>query len=72
MKDKYLILVENESYLKDYEASNICAFLFALEEFSVGYINTFKITEIPKTKGKVYLLINRTIYELKSPIYNTP
>lgn len=61
MKNNYLILVDNLNFVKDYERAGISAFLFALQDFSVGYENTFSIEELPQVNGKKYVLINRVL-----------
>ena len=62
MKSKILINVEKIEYLNDYRKAGISAFLFALQDYSVGYPTTFTIEEINKIEvSNKYILINRLL-----------
>lgn len=61
MKSKILIYVEKQEYIDDYRKAGVAAFLFALEDFCVGY-NTFKLEDIKRIEvSNKYLLINRIL-----------
>lgn len=50
--------------LKDttiYEKEGLSAFVFALKDYSIGYPNTFSISEINNYLGQKYVLINRLL-----------
>lgn len=62
MKSKILINVEKIEEIDDYRKAGITAFLFALTDYTVGYVNTFTISEIEKIDvSNKYLLINRLL-----------
>lgn len=62
MKSKILINVEKQEYISDYRKAGVSAFLFALEDFCVGYENTFSKEEVEKIDvSKKFLLINRVL-----------
>lgn len=54
---KILININNLSEIEDYKKIGISNFLFAIEDFSIGY-KTFKLDEIPEY---AYILINRVL-----------
>lgn len=54
---KILININNLNEIEDYKKIGISNFLFAIEDFSIGY-KTFKLDEIP---GYAYILINRVL-----------
>ena len=61
MISKILIYVENKDYIDDYRKAGISAFLFALENYSIGY-NTYSLEEINKINvSNKYLLLNRVL-----------
>ena len=56
-----MIYVENEKYLNDYRKVGVTTFLFALDDFCVGY-KTFSLDEIEKIDvSNKYILINRVL-----------
>ncbi len=57
-KEKILINIENLNDIEKYKKIGINNFLFAVDNFSIGY-NTFKITDLINLDIKKYLLINR-------------
>ena len=57
-KEKILINIENLELIEKYKKIGINNFLFAVEEFSIGY-KTFNIKEIENLDCNKYLLINR-------------
>ena len=57
-KEKILINIENLSDIKEYKKIGINNFLFAVENFSIGY-NSFSLNEIKELDCNKYLLINR-------------
>ena len=62
MKSNILINVEKEEYISDYRKAGVSAFLFALEDFCVGYENTFSKEEVENINvSKKFLLINRVL-----------
>ncbi len=54
---KILININNLNEIEDYKKIGISNFLFAIEDFSIGY-KTFKLDEIPENS---YILINRVL-----------
>ena len=61
MKSKILIYVSNPEYIGDYKALGVSAFLFALEDYCVGY-ETLPIEEIKKIDvSNKYILLNRIL-----------
>lgn len=54
---KILININNLSDIEEYKKIGISNFLFAIEDFSIGY-KTFKLDEIPESS---YILINRVL-----------
>lgn len=54
---KILININNLSEIDDYKKIGISNFLFAIEDYSIGY-KTFKLDEIPEN---AYILINRIL-----------
>lgn len=61
MKSNILINVDNLEYINDYEKAGITAFLFSLEDYSVGY-NTYSIEQINKINvSNKYIMINRIL-----------
>ncbi|MBQ8659681.1 MAG: U32 family peptidase [Bacilli bacterium] len=61
MKSNILIYVESLEYIEDYRKAGVSAFLFALEDYSVGY-KTFSLEEIKKCDvSNKYLLLNRIL-----------
>ena len=62
MKSKILINVEKIEEIDDYRKAGITAFLFALTDYTVGYANTYTISEIEKIDvSNKYILINRLL-----------
>ena len=59
MKNNYLILVTNKSLIPKLAKESNITFLFPIEEFTVGFDNTFKIEEI--TSSRAYLFVNRLL-----------
>ena len=57
-KEKILINIENLNDYYEYKKIGYNNFLFAIEEFSIGY-NTFKLDSIKDLECKKYLLINK-------------
>lgn len=57
-KNKILVRVNNLLELEKYKKEGITNFLFALQDFSIGY-NTFSLEELNKLDCNVYLLLNR-------------
>ena len=61
MISNILISVDDIKYLNDYRKVGVSAFLFALEDFSVGY-KTFSLAEIKKIDvSNKYIFINRIL-----------
>ena len=61
MISNILIFVDDLKYLSDYRKAGVSAFLFALEEFSVGY-KTYSIEEINNVDvSNKYVIINRIL-----------
>ena len=56
-KSKLLININNLNEISEYKKIGISNFLFALQDFSIGY-NTFQLNEIPESS---YILINRVM-----------
>lgn len=54
---KILININNKNEIEEYKKIGITNFLFAIEEYSIGY-KTFKLEEIP---DDAYILINRVM-----------
>lgn len=60
--NKYLITINNKKYIKKYKNIGINAFVFALKDYSLGYIKTYSIKEVEKLKlDNAYLLINKLL-----------
>lgn len=57
-KDKILINIENLSDIEEYKKIGINNFLFAVDNFSIGY-KTFDINSLINIKENKYLLINK-------------
>ena len=57
-KEKILLSIENLKDIEKYKKIGINNFLFAVNEFSIGY-NSFELEEIKKIDCKKFLLINR-------------
>lgn len=57
VNDKLLITINNIEDIKEYKKIGITNFLFALQDFSIGY-SSFKIQELKKLDVNVYLNIN--------------
>ena len=57
-KDKILINIENLSDIEEYKKIGINNFLFAVDNFSIGY-KTFDINTLINIKENKYLLINK-------------
>lgn len=61
MISNILIFVDDLKYLSDYRKAGVSAFLFALEDFSVGY-KTYSIEEINNVDvSNKYVIINRIL-----------
>ena len=61
MISKILIYVKDTNFLEEYRKVGISAFLFALEDYSVGY-ETYSLEEIEKIDvNNKYILINRML-----------
>ena len=60
MKNNYLVSVNNFEEINEYKKVGINTFLFALEDFSIGYLNTFTVEEINNYVDS-YVLINRLL-----------
>ena len=59
-KDKILINIENLNDIEEYKKIGYNNFLFAVDEFSIGY-NSFDIKDLINIDAKKYLLINRVL-----------
>ena len=57
-KDKIIVRINNLQEISDYKKVGISNFLFALEEFSVGY-PAYSLSELKKLPENVFLLVNR-------------
>ena len=57
-KEKILINIEQLNDIEEYKKIGINNFLFAVENFSIGY-KTFKLSDIENLDCNKYLLINR-------------
>ena len=57
-KDKIIVRVNNIQEINDYKKVGISNFLFALEEFSVGY-PAFSLSKLKELPENVFLLVNR-------------
>ena len=57
-KEKILINIEQLNDIEEYKKIGINNFLFAVENFSIGY-NSFELEELENLDCKKYLLINR-------------
>lgn len=60
IRSKILIRVNNLDEIEEYKKLDISNFLFAIEDYSIGY-PTFKIDELSKLDCNVYLLVNRVL-----------
>ena len=75
MKNNYLLLVTNNSIVSKLKGESNITFLFPIEDFTVGFENTFKINEIDIDHA--YIFVNRLldkegIENFKSLIKNLP
>ncbi len=59
-RDKILVRVNNLDEIDTLKKLGISNFLFALEDFSIGY-NTFKISDLKNLNENIYLLLNRVL-----------
>ena len=59
MKNNYLLLVTNKTLIPKLSKESNITFLFPVEEFTVGFPNTFKIEEIREPHA--YLFVNRLL-----------
>lgn len=59
-KEKILINIENLNDIDKYKKIGINNFLFAVENFSIGY-KSFELDTIKKLEGNKFLLINRVL-----------
>ena len=59
-RDKILVRINNLDEINDYKKLEISNFLFAIEDYSIGY-NTFKLDDLSKLDVNVYLLVNRVL-----------
>lgn len=62
--DKIIININNLNEIEEYKKIGITHFLFAVNEFSIGY-TSFSLEEIKNIDANIYLLINR-IMDTKS------
>ena len=56
--NKLIININNLTEIEEYKKIGITNFLFAIEDFSIGYA-TFSLEELRKIDANIYLLINR-------------
>lgn len=61
MKTNYLISINNIKDIEEIKKVQDATFLFALEEYSIGYPNTFTLEEVNNVNEPKYLLINRLL-----------
>ncbi len=55
--DKFLVIIHDLEQIEEYKKARITNFLFPLSDFSVGFINTFSLSQIKEG----YLYINRIL-----------
>ena len=58
MKPEFLVSINNLNELEEYKKVGFSTFLFPLQNFTIGYPNTFNIEDIPYDG---YILINRIL-----------
>lgn len=61
MKSNYLVSINDINDIEIYKKVGITTFLFALEDYSIGYEKTYKVDEINNIKEHKYCLINRVL-----------
>lgn len=62
MKEKVIVSINQIEEIEEYKKVGISTFLFALQDFSVGYENTFAIEKINEIEEEnKYILINRVL-----------
>ncbi len=74
-KNNYLILVENDSLVEKLKEESNITFLFPLQDFSIGFNNTFNIDDIKCDHAYVFinrLLDNDSILSLKEILNSLP
>lgn len=61
MLTNYLVNINHMEDIETLKKVGITTFLFALDEFSIGYEKTFSVNEINNVKEDKYVLINRLL-----------
>lgn len=60
-KNKFLVSLNNLEEIETYKKEGISSFLLPLKDYTVGYPNTYSVSEINSVKENKYCLINKVL-----------